>query len=228
MEVETKQKAILLCGCFGKDIYEQFLIKAKYDYKNNKNLSLKYDRDVIKGSNVFDVVLVNQLIEEDFLNVAKQRDLEKILKTKSLNIEGYYLNSSILLKNEENPNSYLAKNLISQIKRRNPRYEMPVMINLSELELVNDYDSNYGLAFNLKENSEIISSPILKERYCIFSSEDVNLETGLAEKFGVGERTFEAIDSGLSVLYLHNKLDLLSSGFLSFSTDNGRIIIVRS
>ena len=226
---ENIPQADFLQGDFGKAVLEEYQERVKEEYNDNKNLKvLEYEDEVIKGSNPFAICLVNQIVREEGLRTATQSDLEKILKLNALNLRGFYEDTSLILRSEDEPNSYLAKDLSEQIKQRQ-ELKYPVMIQLYGLELRNDEDSNYSLAFNLRDDSEIIYVPILNENSENFSSQDIDEKIGLPKKLGEGERYFYTGDSGLSRLSLDDELGLGSLDYhLADSDGDGRVVLVKT
>ena len=212
-------------GDFGKEVLNEYKGRAK-DY--NKHLDiLSYKYNIVQGSNPFAVVLMNKVLNEEGLKTASQSDLEKAIKLNALSLNGTYEDTALILRNENNPNSYLAKHLMKQVKERNKKAKTPIMITLNQLELVNDTASEYGLAFKLKEDAEIIYAPILNDEVGNFSSEDIDEKTGLPIKLGEGNRTLYTRDSGLSRLYLFRNLDLNARNDpLADSYSYGRVVVV--
>ena len=210
---------------FGKSVLEEYKGRSK-DY--NKHLDiLSYKDNIVQGSNPFAVVLMNKVLNEEGLKTASQSDLEKAIKLNALSLNGTYEDTALILRNENNPNSYLAKHLMKQVKERNKKAKTPIMITLNQLELVNDTASEYGLAFKLKEDAEIIYAPILNDEVGNFSSEDIDEKTGLPIKLGKGNRTLYTRDSGLSRLCLNWDLELYARGdVLADSSSDGRVVVV--
>ncbi len=204
---EDMPKIGFLGGEQGKEINEAI----KKDYKGFGNLGQGYyrekDKIVWNVSNPFYTVAVQDRLPQG-VRVATQSDLEKALKLDSLNLSDICATTSLVLRSEEEPNSYLARDLMNQIKtRENRKLELPVMIPLCGLSLKKDDESSYGLSFKLKEDAEIIPAPILdiisqdwinhyeKEirvsnymrlfhspNFFRFYSKDINPETGLPNK----------------------------------------------
>ena len=224
---EFKGKYSFPGGEFGKDVLKEYQGRVSEDYSNAKALQvLSYKDGIVKGSNPFAVTLVNQIVQGAGLRTATPADLERILKLDVLPLRGTYEDSALVLRSGEEPNSHLAGNIYVQIKARNPKQEMPVMIPLAGLELVQDSSSNYGLAFNFKDNAEIFYAPILNQDGK-FSSEDIDEKTGLPTEIGRGNRVLYPMRSGLSRLYLYGGLGLYSGGDdLADSSDLGRVVVV--
>src|SRR3989344_4665243 len=212
-------------GDFGKEVLNEYKGRAK-DY--NKHLDiLSYKYNIVQGSNPFAVVLMNKVLNEEGLKTASQSDLEKAIKLNALSLNGTYEDTALILRNENNPNSYLAKHLMKQVKERNKKAKTPIMITLNQLELVNDTASEYGLAFKLKEDAEIIYAPILNDEDENFSSEDIDEKTGLPIKLGKGNRTLYTMQNGLSRFCLSRGLDLGARYVsLAYSNSNGRVVVV--
>lgn len=217
-------EADFLKGDFGKAVNEE--VQGKYQFPAiNK---IKYSDNIIKGSNPFYVVAVNEIIRPGYLT-ATPADLENILETNILDLNSIYEDSALVLRSEKDPNSYLAKKLMNQVKAINHRIKMPVVIPLAGLELEADSNSEYGLAFKLREDAEIIYAPILNKETANFSSEDINKRTGLPKKLGNGNRTLYTRQEGLHRLCLDSYLYLYSGDDdLGVSYDGGRVVVVKS
>lgn len=222
------QKADFLTGDFGKEFLKEYEYIVKRSYNNNQFLTiLRYSDGVVKGSNPFAVVLANQILRQERLKTATQAELEGILECETLELRGHVVYTNLVLRSNEAPNSYLAQYSMKQVKARNPEQEFPVMIPLIGLELVNDSDSNYSLAFELTEDAEIIYTPILNKQGR-FTSRDIDKKTGLPRRTRKkGNRTLYIINSGLSGLSLDWDLNLDSSSCLAYSGSDGRIVVVR-
>ena len=224
----TVPVANFLGGYFGKEFLKEYNGRVEKDYNNSNKLKvLKYENGVVKGSNVFAVVLANQLdiMKEQGLKTANQSDLEKILKTKALTLNGQYEDSGLCLRSEGDPNEYLAQHLMTQLKARG-KVKLPVILNLNDLELIKDSNSNYGLAFKLKKDAKSIYAPQLdnKNHNKKFSQTD---ENGLPIFNKDGSRILYAANSGLSRVYLISDFDLYSrNGDLADSLEYGRVVVV--
>lgn len=219
-------KDILQIGFLGGEEGKEINDSIKADYKDFKALQVgSYSGDVVRGSNPFYAVAVQSEIPLG-VRVATQADLEKALKT-GMDLSGTYEDTGLVLRSGDNPNKYLARNLIAQVKGRlGKKAKMPVMIPLYGMELVKDQDSPHGLAFKLKEDAEIVYSPILNKQGN-FNSEDVDEKTGLPKRTGEGNRTLYTTNSGLSRLYLYYYLSLYSGNdYLTDSNDDGRVVLV--
>ncbi len=212
-----------LKGEFGEAVLEEYNARVEEDYSNNSNLNvLTYEKKIVKGSNSFAVCLVNGILREEGLRTATQSDLEKILKIKALNLRRTYEDTGLVLRDDMEPNSYLAKDLLKQLGKT----ELPVMIPLYGLELSVDDNSPHGLAFKVTEHTKKIHAPILNENSAYFSSEDID-ENGLPKRLGKGNRCFHTRETGLSRVYLDSILNFGSrSDHLESSYLDGRVVVV--
>ncbi|MFA5778502.1 MAG: hypothetical protein WC870_03405 [Candidatus Paceibacterota bacterium] len=222
-------KDIPQIGFFGGEQGKEIDASIKKDYKDFSVMQVgNYSDGKMKGSNSFYVVGVQSKLPFG-VRVSTQSDLEDVMRKGVLDLSGTYEDSGLVLRTVGNPNSYLAVNLMKQVNERlGKKAKMPVMIPLYGMGLVKDQDSPHGLAFKLKDDAEIIYSPILnKSNGSSFNSEDINIKIGLPTKVGKGNRTLWTRDSGLSRLYLDWDLDLDSDGdSLADSNGNGRVVLV--
>jgi len=216
----------MLTGNFGKEVLAEYAGRAKTDYGNLSALNvLNYSNDVVNGSNPFAVVLVNQIIRENGMRTVTPSDIEKALQA-GVNLSGTYEDTALVLRSKDDPNSYLAKNVADQISLRQ-KLKSPVMVPLAGFDLVKDASSPHGLAFKLRDEAQIIYAPVLNKDGN-FTSEDIDLETGLPKKVGTkGNRHLYVRDSGLSGRYLIWSLDLWSDNVdLAGSNSGGRVCFV--
>lgn len=222
--------ADFLVGPFGEAVLEEYQGRAEADYDNNPKLNvLEYKDGVVIGSNPFAVTLVNQIVSQERLRTATPSDLEEILRFNrpDLDLRNYYEDSALVLRPGDGPNPYLAVNLASQIRSRNPNFQFPVMIPLSSLELVKDPDSSYGLSFKLREDAQVIYAPQLdhKNEGKRFNETD---EKGLPIFNKDGTRILYTRQDGISRLSLRGDLDLDSDDDgLAYSDEPGRVVVVR-
>lgn len=224
-------QANFLEGDFGKAVLDDYKRITKSDYGNAKCLKvLGYDNRVL-GSNPFAVVLVNQIIREQGLRTATQADLERILKVNALDLRGTSEDSALVLRTDGDsykPNDYLAKNLTRQLKERR-KTKWPTMITLSDLDLVKDEASHYGLAFKIRDDAKIVHVPILNKSGGNFDSKKIDEKTGLPTKVGKGDRFLHTKQDGLSGLLLGRGLGLYSNSdwdYLDSSSSGGRVVVV--
>ncbi len=213
---------------FGKLALEEYQGRAQSDYQGKNVLNvLSYQDGVVKGSNPFAVVLMNNVLEQEGMSVARLSDFGTILRTDALDLIGKYEDAALVLRSTGDPNTYFAKDLQKQLKARD-KVQSPIMVNLADLELVNDQESPHGLSFKLKEDAELIYSVKLDNRNNGKRFSDTD-ENGLPIFDTNGSRTFYTRDSGLSRLDLNGGLDLYSGwDDLDGSNSSGRVVAVRS
>lgn len=222
-------KNIPQIGFLGGKQGQEIDASIKKDYKDFPVMQIgNYSEGKVRGSSPFYVVGVQSKLPFG-VRVATQGDLEIAMRVGALNFSGTYEDTGLVLRNKDNPNSYLARNLMGQIKERlGKKAKMPVISPLYEMELVKNQDSPHGLSFKLKDDAEIIYDPILNESNgSKFTSENVDVKTGLPIKVGSGNRTLWTRDSGLSKLCLGGDLDLYSYfDSLEDSYVYGRVVLV--
>lgn len=221
---EYNPKVGFLGGKQGEEINKE--IQSKYE-KIPFLQRPSYSDGVIKGSNPFYVVAVNEIIKPQGLRTATLAELEKVLKTGALDLKGYDEDPALVLRSGDDPNTYLAEDLIKQIKEKTGKErKTPIMIPLAGLKLRVDQDSEHGLAFNLTDDSEIIYAPQMNHKDHDKKFLKTNVK-GLPIFNKNGTRTFYTRDSGLSRLCLEYTLDLDSySDNLTDTTGRGRVVVV--
>ena len=212
-----------LTGDFGEDFIEEYNRRVEKDFKGNKILSvLNYSNNVVKGSNVYSIVLANRILNEVGLRTATQKDIENIFENEDLTLKRFYVDTALCLRDSKEPNRYLAESLTERLGKR----KTPLMIPLSSLELRKDSDSPYALSFNLI--GDFVYAPILGEETGNFNSDDLNQGTGLPSKLSnEGDRIIYTRNSGLSRLGLDRDSYLDSDdGHFAYSDDFGRVVVV--
>ncbi|MHA1703928.1 MAG: hypothetical protein ACTSWK_16865 [Promethearchaeota archaeon] len=223
-----------LSGEFGRDFLEEYQGRAKADYGDAKALKdIRRNNDKVVGSNPYLVVLANQILGQVGLSVATSADVENMLKSRSLDLKRTDIDTGLVLTCdcgsgmagiEGEPNGYLARDLRKQLGEN----KLPVMIPLTGLDLRFDSESPSGLAFDLREDAEIIYGEILTSLRGKFVSADVDDKTGLPRKLDGGNREFVGISCGLSRLLMERGGSKLSARVLNFnySPDGGRVVFV--
>ena len=228
---------VLHVGFLTGDPAQEFLTeynrRVSADYGNNRELAvLAYDkeRNVITGSYPLAVVLVNHILRGSGLHVATQADLECVLRAGDpLGLRDNYEDTALVLRSEDDPNSYLAHDIATQIReRRGGELKFPVMVPLRYFEVENDNSSKneFGLRFKLSDDAKIVYAPILNQGGN-FSS--VDEKTGLPTETGrEGTRTLCTVESGLSWLHLGWDLDLFALEYCPpCDVSFGRVVVVR-
>jgi len=214
-----------LRGDFGKEVLAEYNGRVKKDYGDAEALKvLRYSDNVVKGSNPFATVLVNSILPSG-LRTSTPADLERALQA-GVDLKGTYTDSALVLRSENTSNAYLAKSLADQLRLRGEQ-KYPVMIPLTELDLVKDGCYDWDLTFKLKDNAQVIHAPIL-DKSGNFSNEDVDLNTGLPKKLENGNRILYTRESDLSWLCLLGGLGLGSGDDLAYSLEIGRVRVVKT
>jgi hypothetical protein len=213
-------------GTEGQAIFEEYNQRASGDYQGASALSvLSFSDNVLKGSNPFAFALLNKILAQKKMRMVTPADLERALEKEAINLKGTYGDSGLVLRSDGDPNQYLARDLINQIKQRGS-LQFPLMIPLAGLGLVYDSNSPNDLSFQLTDSSEIIYAPQLNK-------------TNHGKKFNKGDEQGRPIfedsgtrtlysngDGGLCRLYRDRDLDLGARGrVLADSYGSGRVII---
>lgn len=215
-------------GDFGRQVFGEYnkLVQSEYQYAYALQ-KLSFADDVVKGSNPFAFVLLNRVLQNHGKWVARPVDLERALEKGEIDLMGTYGDSGLVLRSENDPNEYLAKNLAYQVKEKG--YVVggdSVMIPLAGLELVYDSNSPHDLAFQLTNSSEIIYAPQLnKSNYSKkFNRAD---EKGLPIFEENGSRTLYS-NEGKGLCRMHRGVVLglhAGGGILDNSSSVGRVIV---
>ncbi|MCH7567950.1 MAG: hypothetical protein IIA87_00880 [Nanoarchaeota archaeon] len=208
---------------------DEFNGRADADYKENRNVKvLTYDDGIVKGSNSFAVVLMNQILRPQGIRTVTPADLGMILEASSLPLRVQYEDAALVLRGDidsYDPNNSLAQDLARQVKDRGltASPKAPVMIPLTGLDLQNA-DNQYGLAFKLRDDAELIEAPELVDENDgkTFSKTD---DRGMPIFDGDVGRILYTRNEGLSRLYLDR--GLYSGRYrLDDSYCYGRIVLV--
>lgn len=216
-----------LTGEFGNELLARYQELIKGRYNNNPILNeFTFEDGIVKGSSPFMAIPMNEILREYGMHIPTPKEIDQIIQREILDLKGKYEDMALVLRNEIDPNKYLAKNLAKQVKQRED-LEFPLMIPLVGLELVVDKKAPSGLAFGLTDQSEIIYVPQLnhKNNSKKFSESD---ESGLPKFDDAGDKTLYTNDSGLVVLIRDGDLGLVAGdGYLAYSDSGGRVIAVR-
>jgi len=213
-------------GDFGQQILEEYNQLVKSEYQNVFALTvLSFADNVIKGSNPFAFVLLNKILTQKKMRIATPADLERALEKEAINLKGTYGDSGLVLRSGGNPNQYLARDLINQIKQKGSLAH-PLMVPLTELDLKYDTNSPNDLSFQLTDSSEIIYAPQLNKTNHgkKFNKGD---EKGLPIFEDNGSRTLYSNErNGLCRLYRGRDLGLdARDAVLADSGSNGRVVV---
>ena len=159
------------------------------------------------------------------MRIATPADLERALEKETINLNGTYGDSGLVLRNDGDPNQYLAKDLVNQVKQRGS-LQFPLMVPLAGLDLRYDANSPHSLSFQLTDSSEIIYAPQLNK---INHGKKFNRadEKGLPAFEDSGSRTlYSNEEGGICRLYRYGDLDLNARYWdLADSNECGRVIV---
>lgn len=191
---------------------------------------LTYDpkSKTVRGSNPFAVAHADSLLKSQGIRVATMADLERVLTTNAFDLRGTYEDTALVVRSNEDSNAYLANNLVEQLESRGTRVaKTPVVVQLRGLNMVKDANSDYGLAFQLSDESQITEAPYLVEKNNGKTFDKID-ETGAPIFDKKGNRTLFTRIGGLSRLYLNWNLNVGSNyGSLAYSNEDGRVALVR-
>ncbi len=213
-------------GNSGKQILEEYNQRVKADYKDSSALKvLSFADNVVQGSNPFAFVLLNKILTQQKMRIATPADLERALEKEAINLRDTYGDSGLVLRGGGEPNQYLARDLINQVKQKGS-LQYPLMIPLEGLDLKYDSNSPHNLSFQLTDFSELIYASQLNK---INQSKKFNRadEQGLPIFEDNGSRTlYSNEDGGLCRLCRGGVLGLVAGDwYLASSGDYGRVIV---
>jgi len=213
-------------GTGGQAILDEYDQRVSGDYQGVSALNvLSFADNVLKGSNPFAFVLLNKILTQKKMRIATPADLERALEKEAINLRGTYGDSGLVLRSDGDPNQYLAKDLINQVKQRGS-LQFPLMVPLAGLDLRYDANSPYNLSFQLTDFAELIYAPQLNK---INHGKKFNKgdEQGLPIFEDSGTRTLYSSESnGLCRLCRVRGLGLdAGDGYLAYSDGGGRVIV---
>ena len=216
-------------GTEGQSILEEYNQLVQSEYQNTSVLQkLSFEDNVVKGSNPFMFVLLNKVLQNHGKWIARPVDLERALEKEAIDLSGTYGDSGLVLRSNGNPNEYLTKNLVSQVKEKGYKHfgGDAVMIPLLGLDLKYDSNSPHNLVFQLTDFSEIISAPQLNKTN---HSEKFNRadEQGLPIFEDGGSRSlYSNQEEGLCRLYRNGDHGLFArNSVFADSGSDGRVMV---
>ena len=233
---ELKTASFLSNDDLGKEIHSSIMTKySDIEVINRINLGM--------GSNPFYVVAVNEFLRQKYPNLrtATQADLEKILNGNFLELKGHYENSGLVLRTQQDPNQYLAKDLFKQFKLQGKtlKENSAYVLWLHNLSLRKDSNSPHGVSFVIPNKFvDYFEAPILNEVSSQkFESFEVDVSTGIPKKvFAKGSKTlytrnsqdYSIKNSGIGWLCFECGLGL-SSNYVNLGgfSHHGRVVLVK-
>ncbi len=222
LDLENKSTKKDLQFITDKNLYKKiikYLDKTFPNKKSDLSAKLKFEDNVMKGSNPYIATAVDMYLKSinSKFRIARQLDLETNLQM----FKDFYVDSGLALRNLENSNKIQAEYLFAQLKKRNPNIQFPIWINLKGLNL------DINLNFNLTDESQYKTAECLNwENGEKYSKID---ELGLPkEKDDSSNRQIWTSDNALSRCYLDRDSDLCSNGsVLSDSDGDGRVVLAK-
>jgi len=212
-------------GTEGQAILDEYNQRVSGDYQGASPLNvLSFADNVLKGSNPFAFVLLNKILTQKKMRIATPADLERALEKEAINLKGTYGDSGLVLRSDGDPNQYLAKDLVNQVKQRGS-LQFPLMVPLAGLDLRYDANSPHNLSFQLTDFAELIYAPQLDHQNdrTKFNNGD---EKGLPIFDQNGSRTLYTKNGGLRRLYRNWGRDLDARVVaLAYSYSCGRVIV---
>lgn len=221
-----------LGGEGGREIDQQI----KTDYKGFPAVLevTRYEDGRVKGSTPHYAAAAAKILRALGLGVAT---LKQLSTAQELYAQNPKLGLNLMMTDEDpglvlrngklGRNKHLAQRLIAQIRKREPRAEFPIKLDIGrDVELVKDQDSPYGLSFELTESATPIYAPVFAEennRKTFFQIDENSLPV-LDEN---EKRMLYTSDEGLSKLNLYWYV-LLDSHceYLDSSGSGGRVVVV--
>lgn len=188
---------------------------------------LNFSEGIVKGSNSYSIFLMNKILEKEGLRTATFLDVQKIINKEDSFLRGVYVDLGLVLRTEDNPNIYLAKQLGEQAKQRNYKFSNsnPLVFKSSDLELILDGDSPSGLGVKIRESANPFNALGLSNKNYGKKFKHTN-EIGIPIFDKNGNRTNYTRNDGLSGSGLGRLLDLYSwDDNLAGSIGGGRVVI---
>lgn len=156
-------KFSLIRGDAGKEILSAYNKEVKNEYLNHCSLLNVLGnfngKDIVGGSNVYENILLNEILKNEGIRTATPSDIELILKEDKLNfMNNRYTDIGVLLNGIGDINRASSIRLFNQIKKSNKNIELPVIIPLNSLKLIKNKGIFNLLDIELNENPKIISA----------------------------------------------------------------------
>lgn len=215
-------------GDFGKEVLNEYNSKVKQDYKDNSNLKiLNFSDGIVKGSNSYSIFLMNDILSKQGLRTANPVDVQKVINKDKNFLSGKYVDLGLVLRTENSPNEYLAKQLGKQSKDR--KYDFsnsnPLVFKSSDLELIVDNNSSSGLGLKIKDSATPFNAKELDNKNGNKKFKTTN-ENGVPIFDENGNRTNYTQNDGLSRFGLGRDSNLGSWGGLALSNSYGRVVVL--
>ena len=173
--VQVIKEIGFLEGNLGRQVFEEYNNRVGRDYRQTENqyrslrgglevldyekrIELGITRDVVIGSSSFGTVLVDEILREIGLRTATRDEILTGIESNLGQLAGasWYTHAGLILRSEGEPNSYLATDLVAQLRARDHKLDCPILIHFKDLSLKRDDNSPYGLTFKLNENPDLV------------------------------------------------------------------------
>ncbi len=221
-EVHTLDSQIL-------NAYKEGINSYKGRAFNSLNIFQDRKRDLAE-SNCFAPLKLRELFPQG-TRLATMADLGRATEINPGFLREFYSDTGLVLRtagDSYKENDFLAKDLARQLKKRKITLDSPKVIYFDALDLRQDLNLVYGLAYNLNEKAtfgvNIIDAPELMN--------DMKFKT-MKEKTGIplmdnkGNRNFYTRQDGLSRFSISGGSNVNSDyGGLAYSYINGRVVVV--
>jgi len=220
---EQAKKILVVPDFLGGEFHNDVLKEVISEYGDYRVI-----RNGAEGSNPYFVVAVNEKIKPLGLRTVTPLDAERIRVDGSLPLLEHCIETAFVIRSPYNPHGALAKNLLRQVRhRKGIRARMPVMIPFAGLELKRDSNAEYGLAFRLSEDAQLIYAPGLNSPDASSFSE-IDMRKGIPKRLDEnGKRVLWTEKEGVTILSLTPDGDLsFRNERLYCSAHCGRIVIV--
>ena len=205
---------------------------ASYNERARKTLNVFPDRNGdLAGSNCFAPLELRKYLPNG-TKIATMADLGRATEINPRFLSGFYSDTGLTLRtagDSYGQNDSLAKELARQLEKRDITLKNPKVIYFDALELKEDKDSSYGLAYVLSDKAElgknIIDAPELVKNYQF----KIIGEKGIPIADNEGGKICYTKQDGLSGFCLDRLSGVFSSSRgLAGSYDDGRVVVVRT
>lgn len=218
-----------LIGDFGKEMNDEYNSVVKSDYKDNSNLKvLNFKDNIVKGSNSYSIFLMNKMLSKYELRTVNSSDAQKIINSDENFLKGVYTDLGVVLRTEDNPNGYLARQLGKQANERRYKFSNsnPLVFKPSDLELIVDNNSPSGLGFKIQDSASPFNASELSNKNSDKKFKKTN-DNGVPIFDKNGNRTNYTENEGLRRFFLDGDSGLISGvDNLADSDGDGRVVIL--
>lgn len=178
---------------------------------------------VVTGSNPFALSHADNLLRPQGILTVSQADIKVDIKVFRENLRGYYVDCALVLGSPNDPDypedAYLARNLIEQMPGKKPGSLKSLSLDalsvpLTDVDVVKDSNSSYGLRFQLREGANVCGAPTLVSQTGLPSSSGRQGRTLFMRRYGLSRRVLDMARDSYS--------DVKGMGF---SRPDGRVVL---